>query len=267
MPTVAFTSALRSEYQSLFDTCQVKPAKAEEVERIVSKLVANKSRYGAVGEPLGVPWHVIAAIHSMECSGDFGGHLHNGDPLSARTIRVPKGRPVAGNPPFTWEQSATDAVTYDGFPAWDDWTIPGVLYSVERFNGWGYRLHHPDVKSPYLWSGSNHYVSGKYVSDGTWSDTAVSRQCGAATLLRRLAEMGEFDAEPYVVDAQFAKFAEEAASFEYSPNKVTPGGVDLQQFLNRFPGIYLKEDGMLGPRTSAACKRIFGRYLAGDPRE
>jgi hypothetical protein len=47
---------------------------------------------------------------------------------------------------------------------------------------------------------------------------------------------------------------------------VTPGGFELQRFLNRFPGIFLKDDGKLGPRTSEACKQIFGCYLAGDPR-
>ncbi len=45
--------------------------------------------------------------------------------------------------------------------------------------------------SPYLWSFSTHYQCGKYVADGRWSETAVSKQCGAAVLLRRLAEHGE----------------------------------------------------------------------------
>jgi len=47
------------------------------------------------------------------------------------------------------------------------------------------------VKSPYLWSYSNLYTSGKYVGDGQWSETAVSRQCGAMVLLKRLQEKGE----------------------------------------------------------------------------
>src|SRR5436309_1074388 len=70
---------------------------------------------------------------------------------------------------------------------------PGVASAVERLVtriAAGYRRYHPEVRSPYLWSGSTHYTSGKYVEDGRWSDTAVSRQLGAAVLLRRMAELG-----------------------------------------------------------------------------
>lgn len=257
MAKVQFTDGLRSEYQALFDACQVKPAKAQEVEKLVSRLLVSKPRYAGVGDPLGIPWQVLAVIHNMECSQNFAQHLHNGDPLHARTRHVPKGRPVDGEPPFTWEESAADALAGRGLPQWEDWSIPGILYCLEGYNGWGYRRYHPEVKSPYLWSASNQYVSGKYVADGTWSDSAVSAQCGAATLLRRIAEKDEL-----AVD-----FAKKAALFTYAPKRVTPGGVELQRFLNRFPGIFLKEDGKLGAMTSNACRQIFGHYLAGDPRE
>jgi lysozyme family protein len=69
---------------------------------------------------------VVAVIHQMECSGDFTKHLHNGDTLKARTVQVPTGRPLTGKPPFTWEQSATDALTMLGINKWQDWTIAGI---------------------------------------------------------------------------------------------------------------------------------------------
>jgi len=267
MAGIPLTEALRSEYQALFDTCQIRPAKAQEVETAVGSLIANKARYAAVGDPLGIPWTVVAVIHNMECSQNFSKHLHNGDPLTARTVHVPAGRPKSGTPPFTWEESATDALIYDGLAAWTDWSIPGILYCLERYNGWGYRRHHPEVKSPYLWSGSNHYTSGKYVADGTWSDNAVSKQIGAATLLRRMAEKGVLDAAPHVSDtALAAAIASASPAFKYAPNKVTPGAVEFQRFLNGLPGIFLKEDGVLGKKSSAASKQVFGWYLKGDPR-
>jgi len=266
MPRTNLTEALREEYQSIFDTCQVKPDRAAEVGRLVSSLLARRARYEAVEAATGVPWQMVAVIHNMESSQRFTGHLHNGDPLTARTVRIPPGRPASGEPPFSWEDSAADAL--DRFGEWDEWTVPGILFCLEGYNGWGYRRFHPEVKSPYLWSGSNHYTSGKYTSDGVWSATAVSAQCGAATLLRRMAELGEFEQAPHVGDDDlFASFRRKAAFFRYSPRRVTPGGVELQAFLNGMPGIYLKEDGRLGPRTSDACKRVFGRYLVGDPRE
>ena len=267
MAGIPLTASLRAEYQSLFDSCQVKPAKAQQVDAALTRLMANRDRYTAVGEQFGIPWSVIAMLHNMESSQDFRRHLHNGDPLSRRTTQVPAGRPISPDPPYTWEVSAADALVYDGLTSWNDWTIPGVLYCLERYNGWGYRKHHPDVKSPYLWSGSNHYAAGKYVADGTWSHTAVSGQLGAATLLRRLAERDALDAEPLIVDTELATAMDRrAALFKYSPTKVSPGGIQLQRFLNSFPGIFLKEDGKLGKKTSAAYESVFGHYLIGDPR-
>jgi hypothetical protein len=127
----------------------------------------------------------------MESSLNFNTHLHNGDPLTQRTTHVPVGRPAEGNPPFTWEESAVDSLKYQGLDKWADWTMPGVLYKLEEYNGWGYRLHHSDVLSPYLWSFSNNYTKGKYTADGSFSPDAVSQQCGAAVLLKILAEKGE----------------------------------------------------------------------------
>jgi len=75
------------------------------------------------------------------------------------------------------------------------------------------------------------------------------------------------DAESHAADDDLmAAMRRKSALFRFAPNVVTPGGSELQRFLNRFPGLFLKEDGRLGPRTSAACKAIFGRYLQGDPR-
>ncbi len=105
-------------------------------------------------------------------------------------MHIPAGRPVEGEPPFSWEESARDALRHQKFDDVDDWSLAGVLYQIEKYNGWGYRLHHPEVLSPYLWSFSNHYDRGKYIADGTWSETARSRQCGAAALIRRLEERG-----------------------------------------------------------------------------
>jgi len=138
-----------------------------------------------------VPWFVVGVIHAMECGLSFAGHLHNGDPLTARTRQVPKGRPAAGEPPFGWEESALDALTMPphGLHRIAAWPIERIAYELEKYNGFGYRRFHPGVKSPYLWSYSNHYTAGKYVADGQWSSSAVSSQCGAMVLLERLAAL------------------------------------------------------------------------------
>lgn len=184
MARVVLTPALRGEYSQLFDSCRIRPERGDEVESLVKQLLNNQPRYEKVAEALGIPWSFIAVIHNMESSQSFHKHLHNGDPLTARTVQEPPARPKSGSPPFTWEQSAADALQLKRLGADTDWSLAGTLYQLERYNGFGYRLYHPHVLSPYLWGFSNHYSSGKYVADGTWSDSAVSKQCGAAVLLR-----------------------------------------------------------------------------------
>ena len=71
---------------------------------------------------------------------------------------------------------------------WTNWTISGIAYVLERYNGFGYRLNHPQVKSPYLWSFTTIYTAGRYVADHQFSDTSVSKQCGGMALLKRMIE-------------------------------------------------------------------------------
>jgi hypothetical protein len=113
-------------------------------------------------------------------------HLHNGDPLQARTVHVPAGRPAAASPPFTWRQSAVDALTLKKFQEVADWSMPRMLYLLEKYNGFGYRMRR--VPTPYLWSFSNLYEKGKFVQDGRFDSEAVSKQCGAALMLKAVAE-------------------------------------------------------------------------------
>jgi lysozyme family protein len=266
MATLSLTRVLREHYRELFNTCIIRPERSPAVESIVDHLQAGRSRYQQVADDSGIPWFFIAVIHNMESGLDFDRHLHNGDPLTARTVHVPGGRPRSGEPPFSWEQSAADALSLRNLGRQTDWRLTSVLYRLEAYNGWGYRLHHPEVPSPYLWSFSNHYKSGKYVADGRWSDTAVSRQCGAAVLLRRMAESGRIDFPDPPLPAE-----EEFLISRYTTTRPTDPSLlarteDLQRWLNTFPGIFVKVDGFPGEQTSNAFKKVAGIFLPGDPR-
>jgi lysozyme family protein len=164
--------------------CTPAETDAKTIQWYCEHVVKSRAVYDSVGTPLGIPWYFVGVIHGMECGFNFGTHLHNGDPLSARTTHVPKGRPPEGSPPFAWTDSATDALTFEHFAGQADWTLPMVLYRLEAYNGFGYRNR--GLRTPYLWSFSNLYVSGKYVADGVFDPTAVSSQCGAAVILRAL---------------------------------------------------------------------------------
>jgi lysozyme family protein len=134
-----------------------------------------------------VPWFFIGLLHAMECSLSFKKHLHNGDSLDGRTWQVPAGRPKSGDAPFSFEESAVDALEYDKFAGKTDWPLAMMLYRMERYNGMGYRKKFA-IASPYLWSFTNHHVRGKYVADGKWDPTALSKQIGAAVMLRDLVD-------------------------------------------------------------------------------
>ncbi len=254
MAKVKYTATLEEEYSRLYKTCETEAAHYNEVDRLVDRMISHRSRYENVAETLGIPWYFIAAIHNMESSQDFSKHLHNGDPLSARTKHVPAGRPKKGNPPFTWEESAVDALKLRKLHKVKEWSLTRLLYELEGYNGWGYRLYHSHVLSPYLWSFSNHYGSGKYIADGTWSDTAKSRQCGTVILIKRLEERGVITLSTI-----------QESIFFYS-TQVEAEADKLQQFLNQFDGIALRVDGWPGKSTSSAFKELFGFYLKNDPR-
>jgi|GEM_PF-6243671 len=187
----SLTPALRAEYESLFARAAIRPERQSIVSATARSMAdaVHWPRYVAVADTLGVPPHLIALIHAMESGLSFSGHLHNGDPLTARTVHVPAGHPLQGNPPFTWEESAADALRLHKLDAWGDWSLAGFAYVLERYNGFGYRRH--GNVSPYLWSFTTAYTRGKYVSDGHFDPQAVSQQAGAMALLRGLAECGK----------------------------------------------------------------------------
>ncbi|WP_182407612.1 hypothetical protein [Psychrobacter sp. GP33] len=257
MKTIEFNNTLKKDYEDLYTCTKIRPDKLADVDSIVNKIVKEKARYQAVGEPLGIPWYVIGIIHNMECGQRFTQHLHNGDPLTGKTIKVPKGRPRIGQPPFSWEESATDALRCKNLDKVNDWSLTRILYELERYNGWGYRLYYSHVNSPYLWSCSNHYTKGKYIADNEWSETAVSQQIGAATLLQRLEERNEINSlsELAPVNKPF---------FTLNNEEAKPRVEDLQCFLNTFDEVTLVVDGIPGTNTSKAVKMIFGNYLSNN---
>lgn len=181
---------LRAEYTSLWQAADPIPSKLHEIDNIIDRIVAAHPRYEVVERMSHVPWVLIAALHNMECSLRFDRHLHNGDPMQtlghwSRTRNVPAGRPLKPGP-WTWEESALDALTCDGLFGWTDWSVAGCLYRAESFNGWGYRGK--GIHSPYLWGGSSEQQRGKYVRDHVWSSTAMTDQIGVATILMRMED-------------------------------------------------------------------------------
>ncbi|MCS3692001.1 lysozyme family protein [Bradyrhizobium elkanii] len=140
---------------------------------------AAKARYQAVSAKTGVPWAFIAVAHERESSQDWAGSLAQGDPWNKVSTHVPAGR----GPFKSWEEAAIDALVNCAPRAAlnKDWSIGGTLTMLEQYNGLGYA--NKGIPSPYVWSGTDQYVKGKYVADGKFDPNAVDQQLGCAGLL------------------------------------------------------------------------------------
>jgi lysozyme family protein len=172
--------SLASEYTQLFGDMKLGP-QAGDLNAIADKIVAAKPRYESVERATGVPWYFVAVLHYAENGMNFETHLHNDDPLTARTVHVPKGRPL------TWEDSARDALELGGLTRVQDWSSARLLYETERWNGFGFRRR--QINSPFVWNCTSQYTKGRYVEDGHFDPNAAPPpRCGAAALLRQLMD-------------------------------------------------------------------------------
>ena len=156
-----------------------KLTRGPEFVSVAKRLVNAKAVYQAIAAKTGVPWFVIAVIHEREASQRFDRQLGQGDPLSQVSTHDPKGR----GPFATFEAGAIDALIKCGpFAArWTDWTPGGAMNLLEQYNGLGYAMK--GMPSPYVWSGTDQYRSGKYVTDHVFDPNVVDKQLGCAGLI------------------------------------------------------------------------------------
>jgi lysozyme family protein len=153
--------------------------RASEFMPVARRLCAAKARYLSIEAKTSVPWFVIAVIHQREASQQFDRQLGQGDPLSRVSTHDPKGR----GPFATFEAGALDAlVRCSPYAArWTDWTQGGAMTLLEEYNGLGYAMK--GLPSPYVWSGTDQYRSGKYVADHAFDPNVVDAQLGCAGLI------------------------------------------------------------------------------------
>lgn len=185
-----------------WNVCHVLPEWIPILDKVSSRLVGAKARYQAVEDKTNVPWAVIAVIHQRESSQSWAASLAQGDRWDRESIHEPRGR----GPFPSWEAAAIDALKIcpPYAAAWQNWTIGGALTLIEQYNGLGYAggpfdyatgHRYPPQASPYIWSGTDQYHAGKYVSDGHFDPDAVDRQTGCAALLQRMARLDPIIAE------------------------------------------------------------------------
>lgn len=139
-----------------------------------------------------VPWWAIAVISEREYSGPphWDKQLGQGDPLNHVSIHDPRGRGpfLAHDDDVTpghdaWTRGCLDAlIDCAPFAAkWKLWSVGGTMTIFEEYNGLGYASR--GVPSAYVWSGTDQYVSGKYIADHVYRASAIDVQEGTAPIL------------------------------------------------------------------------------------
>ena len=150
-----------------------------DLDKFKANYEANMDKYQKVEDATGVPAELIAAIHWRESTGNFNTYLHNGQPLGQVTTLVPKGIYFED-----WTEAAIDAISSHNPEIIDENDVTTLYEYAERYNGTGYRKR--GVNSPYVWSGTTNYSSGKYVKDGVYDPSAVDKQLGVAVMLQAI---------------------------------------------------------------------------------
>jgi lysozyme family protein len=227
---------------------RAKLAREAEFARPAKVAVANKGRYLAIARSAGMPdiaWVFIAVSHYRESSQDFSTNLGQGDPWNRVSIHVPAGR----GPFKSFEDAAVDAlVRCSPFAAkLKDWSIGGMLTNLERYNGIGYA--NKGIPSPYIWSGTDQYRSGKYVRDGVFDPNTVDKQLGCAGLILTMMQL-----DPSIrFDGPTPQAQPKPVSASPSAQPVRDG-IWLQNSLNRLGASpKLDLDGIVGPATGMLC--------------
>ncbi len=182
-------AALKAKNAARWANMRPNPDRQASFDATARRLCATaaKARYLNISAKTGVPWFIIAVIHEREAGGPphWDKQLGQGDPLTQVSVHDPKGR----GPFSSFEAGAYDALVNCGPYAarWKDWSSGGSLTLLEEYNGLGYAAM--GVPSAYVWSGTNQYVSGKYVADHVYRSNVVDVQEGCAAIIASMMKL------------------------------------------------------------------------------
>lgn len=183
------SSALIVHYETNFNGVQIRPEWAKIVHRSVRRIYESRDLYQSTVREIvsrgfsAPPWWLIGAIHTLEADNVDTRSIRNGAIMWSNVCQ-------RENP---WRRDAVAGIV-ERLPAHlseCDWTLDECLHFAEAWNGWGYLVNHPEILSPYIWSGTTRAgLPGKYTRDGLFDPSAASEQPGVAALLKGLIEAG-----------------------------------------------------------------------------
>lgn len=181
-------------YAKMWDQAVLDPVMLSHAKSRMVTAIAHQDDYKTVQAAVAVPITFLAPIHEREGSMRFNTHLHNGDPLSARTVHVPAGRPKQGNPPFKWSDSAIDALKLEKIDQVKNWSAERILYEQHKYNGITKHM------SSYVFSGTQYYESGMWVRDHVFDENVKDTRPGTLLMAKALIALspalGNLSREP-----------------------------------------------------------------------
>lgn len=204
--------SLLTENTKRWQRARYKPSFEAAAEKFAKRALAHKEEYQAVSETIWnlyqkrIPWWFIPLVHERECVrgvDNWTCNIGQGSPFNVKSNIKPY------NGPFhSWREAAVAALVHEHPYAANntDWSGGGTMTIAEKYNGVGYaNMGRP---SPYIWSGSDQYVSGKYIADGKYSASTVDTQLGVAVSLRAMMKLDPSIVLGQDMDIGFDKKAE-----------------------------------------------------------
>lgn len=172
---------------------KIKPSFWPAAQKFAKRAFAHKAQYEDlvaeiwVRHKLRVPWWAVPLVHERECTrgvDNFDCNIAQGCRYSIHCNIIPHSGPF-----HSWKEAAIDALVAQApqLAKWTNWSGGGVLTIDESYNGLGYwRM---GVTNPYLFSGTDQYIKGKYVADGKYKANVIDTQLGVAISLKALMEL------------------------------------------------------------------------------
>lgn len=168
----------------------VKPAFQKAAIKRAAAMLSHKDHYQSIADQikekhrLHVPWWAIPLVHERECPrgvDNWTCNIAQGSPFNVKSRIIPHSGPFG-----SFDLAAMDALVVQAprLAQWTNWSLGGVATINEMYNGTGYARR--GLPSPYVWSGTNIYVRGKYVADGRYDANKVDTQIGVIVSLKAL---------------------------------------------------------------------------------
>jgi lysozyme family protein len=184
------------------DNAQLKLSKSQQsdMKSFEANYAKHQLDYEKVAKESDLPPELIAAIHWREATGNFHEYLAQGDPLGKKAVHIPRNEPVRPDTMAGWDAAASDALgdkksTQDKLDLHQNSTDMAAMATyAEYYNGVGYAAR--GKPSPYVFSGTDQYTSGKYVADGVYSAKTKDTQLGVMSMVQDLMDKEKAEQKP-----------------------------------------------------------------------